>query len=90
MGVVNYFKDHLRDHSAVAKPLYEMVALATKQKTKALSWITEGYVAFEKLKALVNSCPKLYLYSSTIKYLSYCTQTRLITRMAHTYVNYVH
>jgi len=58
MGVVNYFKDHLRDHSAVAKPLYEMVALATKQKTKALSWTTEGYVAFEKLKALVNSCPK--------------------------------
>ena len=59
MGVVDYFKDHLRDHSAVAKPLYEMVALATKQKTKALSWTTEGYVAFEKLKALVNSCPKL-------------------------------
>jgi len=56
MGVDNYFKYHLRDHSAVAKPLYEMVALATKQK-KALSWTTEGY---EKLKALVNSCPKLY------------------------------
>ena len=60
MGVVNSSKDHLRDHSAVAKPLYEMVALATKQKTKALSWTTEGYVALEKLKALVNSCPKLY------------------------------
>jgi len=44
----------------VAKPLYETVAIATKQKTKALSWTTEGYVAFEKLKALVNSCPKLY------------------------------
>jgi len=59
MGVVDYFKDHSRDHSAVAKPLYEM-ALATKQETKALSWTTEEYVAFEKLKALVNSCLKLY------------------------------
>ena len=43
MGVVNYFKDHLRYHSAVAKLLYEMVALATKQKTKTLSWTAEGY-----------------------------------------------
>jgi len=41
MGVVNYF--------AVAKLLYEMVTLATKQKTKTLSWTTEGYIAFENL-----------------------------------------
>ena len=47
MGAVNYFKGHLRDHSAAAKPLYEMVAFATKQKTKALYWTTEGYVTFE-------------------------------------------
>jgi len=31
MGIVNYFKDHLRDHSAVAKPLYDMVDSTTKQ-----------------------------------------------------------
>ena len=23
LGLVNYFKDHLRDHSAIAKPLYD-------------------------------------------------------------------
>ena len=55
MGVVNYFRDHLRDHSAVAKLLYEMVALVTKHKTKALSWTTEGYVAFERLTLVKNS-----------------------------------
>ena len=33
MWVVNYFKDHLRDHSAVAKPLYEMV-LSDQTKNK--------------------------------------------------------
>ena len=81
MGVFNYFKDHLRDHS-VSKPLYEMVPLATKQKTKALSWTTEGYVAFEKLKALVNSCPKLYFIDYQLPIILYTD--------AHTYVNYVH
>jgi len=38
MGVVNYFKDHWRDHSVEAKPLYDMVALTTSQKTKSLPW----------------------------------------------------
>ena len=51
MGIVNYFKDNLRDHSAEAKPFYEMVDLVTKQKTT---------MRYEKVKALVNSCPKLY------------------------------
>ena len=64
MGLVKYFKDHLRDHSAVAKPLYEMIAFATKQKTKVISWTIEGYVAFEKVKALVNTCPMLYFVTT--------------------------
>ena len=38
MSVVNYFKDHLRDHSAVDKPPYDTVASTTKQKTKSLAW----------------------------------------------------
>jgi len=41
MGVVNYVKDHLRDHSAVSKPLYEMVALASKQKTNTLGTLLD-------------------------------------------------
>ena len=56
MGVVNYFQDHLRDHSAVAKPLYDMVASAIKQKIKSLALTPDGHIAFEKLKALVSTC----------------------------------
>jgi len=41
------FKDHLRDHSAVAKPLYDMVASTTKQKIKSLAWTPDGHIAFE-------------------------------------------
>jgi len=67
----NCFKDHLRDHSAVAKPLYEMVALATKQKNTLLDHRRGRRI--RKLKALVNSCLKLYVidYQLTItKYYS--------------------
>ena len=74
MRVVNYFKDHLRDHSA----LYEMVALTTKQKTKALYWTTERHVAFERLQALVNNCPKLYFISTTSYLLSFTPMLRHI------------
>jgi len=62
MGVVNYFKDHLRDHSAVEKPLYEMVALATifpKNKGSLPDHRRLRRIQ-KKLKALVNSGPKLY------------------------------
>ena len=69
MVVVNYFKDHLCDHSAVVKPLYNIVASTTKQKIKSLAWTPDGHIAFEKLKALVNNCPKYT--SSTITNPSY-------------------
>ena len=43
MGVVNYLKEHLHDHSAVAKPLYDMVASTTKQKIESLAWTPNGH-----------------------------------------------
>ena len=71
MGVVNYFKDHLRDHSVEAKPLYDMVASTTKQKIKSLAWTPDGHIAFEKLKALVNHCPKLDFIDCTLPVILY-------------------
>ena len=44
----------------MAKPLYDMVASATKQKIKSLPWTPDGHIALKKQKALVNNCPKLY------------------------------
>ena len=47
--------------------------LATKQKTKILSWTTKGYLAFERLKALVKNCPnlqKLFLDNNQIEKVS--------------------
>ena len=67
LGVINYF----RDHSTIAKPLFDMVALSTKHSTKLLTWTPEGQLAFERLKALFNNCPKFYF----THYLSFFTPT---------------
>jgi hypothetical protein len=54
LGLVNYFRDHLRDHSVIAQPLYQMVTASTQVLTKQLTWSEKGEVAFETLKSLVN------------------------------------
>ena len=50
LGLVNYFKDHLRDHSLIARPLYQMVANATKLINKALTWDEATTDSFDKRK----------------------------------------
>jgi hypothetical protein len=40
-------KDHLRDHFAIAKPLYDMVTVTTRNKIKQLTWTNEEHLAFE-------------------------------------------
>jgi hypothetical protein len=32
LGLVNYFKDHQREHSAISKPLYDMATVTTRNK----------------------------------------------------------
>ena len=53
LDLVNYFKDHLQDHSAIAKQLYDMVTVTTRNKIKQPTWTNEGHLAFERLKVLV-------------------------------------
>ena len=55
----------------MATPLYDMVASATKQKIKSLAWKPDGHIAFEKLKALVHNCPKLYFIDYNLPVILY-------------------
>ena len=71
LGVVNYFRDHIRNHSQHAHSLNDMVATANKNATKTITWTTEGLHGFEKLKAMVNSCPKLYFINNAYKVVLY-------------------
>ena len=43
----------------------------TKQKIISLAWIPDGHIAFEKLKALVNNCPKLYFVDYNLSVILY-------------------
>ena len=41
--------------------------MANKNATKTVAWTTEGLHGFDKLKAMVNSCPKLYFINNAYK-----------------------
>lgn len=58
LGLINYFHDHIPNHSIIAKPLYEMTT-GLKGST-ILKWSHEQHQAFENLKRAAEHCPKLY------------------------------
>jgi len=60
-----------------------MIALSTIHSTKILTWTSEGQLAFERLKALVNNCSKLNYTSLTTNYLSFFTPTLQTTHGAY-------
>jgi hypothetical protein len=61
LGVANYFRDHIRNHSSVVRPLKDMVTAATRLKSKYIQWTDSSKDAFVTLKRMINACPKLYL-----------------------------
>ena len=64
LGLVNYFRDHIRNHSTHL--LYDMVSTANKQIVK-ITKTAEGKIAFKTLKDLVNECPKLFFIKKRIQ-----------------------
>lgn len=58
LGLANYFRAHIKNHSAVAKPLNDMVKNYKRQRI--LEWSEVEVAAFEKLKQLIDDCPILY------------------------------
>jgi transposase InsO family protein len=63
LGLVNYFRDHVRNHSTVVKPLHQMVKQYDKRKV--LQWTPEGREAFTQIKELTGNCPTLYFLDPT-------------------------
>jgi hypothetical protein len=66
LGVVNFFHDHIPNHSDISRPLTQMVAAANRLKSKYIIWSDESRLAFLRLKDLVNACPKLYYVDYTL------------------------
>ena len=62
IGLVNYFRDHVRNHSHVLKPLQDLLTQAIKfGKVKAtLVWTSDAEHSFQQIKDSINACPQLY------------------------------
>ena len=58
LGLANYFRAHVKNHSTVAKPLHDM--LVNYKRNQRLVWNPVAVAAFEELKALIDKCPLLY------------------------------
>ena len=63
LGLANFFRNHIRNHSLLVHPLHEM--LKNYKPRSKLLWTSETIQAFEQVKAAINACPKLYFLDDT-------------------------
>ena len=64
LGLANYFRAHVRNHSSLAQPLNDM--LKDYQPKKVLQWDDISLKAFEDLKQAVNDAPKLFFVDENL------------------------
>jgi hypothetical protein len=69
VGLVNYFRDHIENHSVAIHPLQQMITEGDKIKAirvpgckpiQHIRWTPEGEVSFLNIKDKINNCPKLF------------------------------
>ena len=63
LGLVNYFRDFIRNHSITVKPLHGL--LTKYHKTSKVAWTPETIQSFEDTKASVRSLPTLCFLNDT-------------------------
>ena len=64
LGLANYFRDFVPNHSNVVSPLHQMIDHAAKKQSK-LIWTVAGETAYEAIKDLISKSPLLYFMSDT-------------------------
>jgi hypothetical protein len=63
VGLVNYFHDHIPNHSTLMKPLNDL--LVAYNRNNKLTWTPEAISAFELIKTKVAECQLLSFLSNT-------------------------
>ena len=58
LGLANYFRDHVENHSVITQPLQAMVA--NYSKNKVLQWTVQLIATFHSVREKVATCPKLH------------------------------
>ena len=64
LGLTNYFRDHVPNHSNVVAPLQKMIDHAAKKQT-LLIWTDDGADAFYEVKQRIAESPLLYFIHDT-------------------------
>ena len=64
LGLTNYFRDHVPNHSNVVAPLQKMILHASKKQTLLL-WTDEAADAFYMIKQRIAESPLLYFIHNT-------------------------
>ena len=61
IGLANYFRDHIENHSARVQPLQDLVINYTKlHGSHQIRWTQETEQAFEDIRSAIDNCPKLW------------------------------
>ena len=63
LGLVDYFRDFVRNHSNIFKPLHAL--LTNYQKSKKICWTEEARPAFESIKTEVAKCTIMHFLNDT-------------------------
>ena len=58
LGLANYFRPHVRNHSEVARPLHGM--LENYARGKVLKWTPAFEASFKELQGLISDCPTMH------------------------------
>ena len=73
LGLANYFRDHIRNHSNYAAPLQKLIPDYNKRRDaqKVVDWTPEALDAFQKLKDMIQNCPKLFFLDDVSEIILY-------------------
>ena len=58
LGIANYFRDFVRNHSSIVKPLHSL--LQNYNKTKKIVWTVETLNAFTDIKTEISNCTTMH------------------------------
>ena len=62
IGLMNYFRNHIKNVHDISTPLLAMIPDYDKSKHRVLQWDEEKIAAFETAKRAIVECPRLYFW----------------------------
>ena len=66
LGLANYFRDHIKDHSVIVATLQRYITNYTKRDgNKLITLDAEATQAFQTIKSRIEKCPKLFFLDDT-------------------------